>query len=303
MTSLFQSSEDESKTDLKEMKSPRKSPRKEISNPEQKPDEKLKEKLEEKNENKIDNVTEIKFQEKPRLDLKGLKTFSKDKDVSYISAGVETELEGWVECEQEGTGKKFFYNMNTKRTTWKKPIDIEMLIVSPRLLREQTKTPRGESNTKRNEIHSDDLTGNSNHTVLLKEIKEHESNPIIKKLPLNVDDLVKPRRNSDTVFSDAKVATFYNVKGDPIQFSSNLSEILKNVDLTFKTDLNLTSNHTLVTYAKDNFQKHKVKVFLFSRELKPEELISWNKIPLEKSLHNLTNPKEIETAKECYKSK
>jgi len=49
-------------------------------------------------------------------------------------------------------------------------------------------------------------------------------------------------------------------------------------------------------------QRVKVKVFIFSRDMKPEEMISWSKSPLiDKTFHPLTNPKELEQAHTAQK--
>jgi hypothetical protein len=210
----------------------------------------------------------------------------------------ETEKDGWLECTQEGTQKKYYYNVKSKRTTWMKPSGPQNKSVKDLLESESSDLKKKRSQSA--------LMGSGDDFIPMKLLSPRsDGGSSLQGLNTEivlVDGETQPRRNSESVYTEAKKIHFYNEQGKSFAYDTSLQDILSNVDLTFLEVLNVSGNYSLKEYAKNNFRKQKEKVFIFKREMTPDAAVTWQKGVLKTTLHSFKEEKDEKAALKLYQS-
>jgi hypothetical protein len=211
----------------------------------------------------------------------------------------ETEKDGWLELTQEGTQKKYYYNVKSKRTTWMKPSGPQAKATKDLLDSETSELKKKRSQSA--------LMGSSgvDDFIPMKLLSPRSDGGSLEGLNgeiVSVDGETQPRRNSESVYTEAKKIHFYNEQGKSFAYDTSLQDILSNVDLTFMEVLNVSGNYSLKEYAKNNFRKQKEKVFIFKRDMTPEAIVTWQKGTLKTTLHTFKEEKDEKAALKLYQS-
>lgn len=231
---------------------------------------------------------------------------------------------GWVERTDEKTGRTVYYNVHTKQMTFDKPSEPKSTSISEE---NQHVTVDGASEEEKKfqdgAKPSLNIPGvNGNEEVIVDQRKllaidesipgRRPSEPVFVSQSLELktaeakSTFEELRRNSDSVFQDTKEEIrFYTQKGAIVPYQEKLKDILTNLKVSsYHNSLIAGTNqkqYTLLTYAKENFQKQKIPYLLiFKRDLKPEEQIKWSKLPMKTTLHFFPERKDEEGALKAY---
>lgn len=205
----------------------------------------------------------------------------------------------WKEFEDQQTGRKYYFNTETKETSWTVPEGYTPQTTQPpesqQIMVEEQKQPQLPPGWEEFE---DEKTGKkyyynkaTNETSwVLPQATSHSRQT--SEIPVNsVKDSNRLRSFS-----------LHKTTGEKVTMKVNTID-LKTLEKYKRKEKVYSGEMNLVTYAQQNFKPPKRGFFFFFKKKKTESVIKYQKSPLKSTLHTLQNEKWAQKGQEAFHCK